>query len=215
MLWYNIIDYKRQGGFSGLAIIELCKSSEEYFSELLDSVVAKQGVVISDEVKYYLSRMLSDNINPENLLKATDDNPYAETPLAILFHESLNAGNSEQKKILRFIGDYALYVSGFFSESLNKSLVDVDYYIEIGGSAYNSLSGMFRSKDIRRLYDELYVKFAKMVELLTEISYKTGTNSCTDLLRLYERWIRTGSATLEKLLQEKGIVVDEKKLKIA
>ena len=36
------------------------------------------------------------------------------------------------------IGDVSLFTSGFFADSLRGKLVDVDYYVNIGGAAYNA-----------------------------------------------------------------------------
>jgi len=34
------------------------------------------------------------------------------------------------------LGDTALFIAGVFADSLNRKLVDVDYYVAMGGTAY-------------------------------------------------------------------------------
>jgi len=43
-------------------------------------------------------------------------------------------------RTLKEVGDTSLYVAGFFAKSLTRSLVDVDYYVGLGQSAYAQLA---------------------------------------------------------------------------
>ena len=105
---------------------------------------------------------------------------------------------------MRRVGDLSLFISGFFSDSLNRSLVDVDYYIQIGEAAYSSLA---RQDDtLGDVFDELSDKFAAFVDVLGEVSERSSLTSNTDLLRLYEKWLRTGSRRSGDLLASRGIV---------
>jgi hypothetical protein len=44
------------------------------------------------------------------------------------------------------------------------------------------------------------------VDVLSEVSERSSLSSNTDLLRLYERWLRTGSTRSGYLLAERGVV---------
>ena len=195
--------------------IDICASSEQYFKALIEGAINNQKVIFSDIVKYYIIEWLVKNISPEYLLKTNDNNPYAETPLAIVLQQSVFENNSEQRKMLRFVGDYSLYVAGFFSESLNKKIIDIDYYINIGSVAFSNLSVISITEQKQELFSEMYNKFNKLVEVLTEVSFETCATTDSDLIRLYDRWLKTGSLVLKKILMDKGIVVSEEKLKIA
>jgi hypothetical protein len=94
----------------------------------------------------------------------------------------------------------------FFSDSLNRSLVDVDYYIQLGGSAYGSLARQAPGDTFGDVFDELSEKFGDFVDVLSEVSERTSMTSNTDLLRLYEKWLRTGSRRSGDLLAARGIV---------
>jgi hypothetical protein len=110
-----------------------------------------------------------------------------------------------QRDALRRVGDLSLFISGYFSDSLNRSHVDVDYYIALGERAYGSLA---RQGDdtLADVFDELAAKFSGFVDVLGEISERTALTSNTDLLRLYERWLRTKSRRSGDLLARQGIV---------
>lgn len=195
--------------------ISICCNIKDFFNELLNNAILHQNVVLSENTKKYITELLSNNMNPENLIKKNDNNPYPETPLAILFQQATMEEASTKIKMFKFIGDYSLYIGGYFSESLNRKIIDVDYYISMGSNAYNNLSGLSASGDNKEIFAELYDKFLKVVELITEISFTTNSSTSNDLIRLYDRWLKTGNTILEQKLNERGIVTSEKTLKVA
>ena len=115
------------------------------------------------------------------------------------------AAGVEQRARLRSLGDLSLFVSGFFSDSLNRKPVDVDYYVSMGEYAYGSLS-RFEEASLASIFGELASKFCSMADVLADVSERSALTSNADLLRLYERWLRTGSRRDSQLLVEKGIV---------
>ena len=118
---------------------------------------------------------------------------------------SRSYGYFSLKAVEKQIGDLSLFISGFFLDSLNRKLVDVDYYVSIGGCAYNILSRA-ESDTFSPVFAELGEKFVGFVDVLTEVSERTSCSSNTDLLRLYEKWLKTGSRRSGQLLVERGVV---------
>ena len=108
-------------------------------------------------------------------------------------------------RLLRRLGDTSLFISGFFPDSLARrsSLVDVDYYIAMGGRAYDAVA---RHALERSLWDELADKFRLLVDLLNEVSERTMASTDAGLVRLYERWLKTGSDRLAAMLLRQGVV---------
>ncbi len=98
-----------------------------------------------------------------------------------------------------------MFISGFFSDSLKRRLADVDYYVSLGAYAYHSLS---RAEDevLGPVFAELGRNFVSFVDVLEEVSERSALFSNHDLLRLYEKWLRTGSRRDGDLLVERGIV---------
>jgi hypothetical protein len=127
------------------------------------------------------------------------------SPLAVRLARALERGGIQQRADLKEIGDVALFVSGFFSDSLNRKLVDVDYYVSIGGCAYNVLSRV-ETDTFSPVFAELGEKFVGFVDVLSEVSERTSCASNSDLLRLYEKWLKTGSRRSGQLLVERGVV---------
>lgn len=125
--------------------------------------------------------------------------------------EATDEQNVEQRTLtLQRIGDVALFVSGFFIESLAAKAVDIDYYVYMGESAYGSLSeevrGTFRGNAFGEVYKELANKFQILIDVLNEVRDSALRGSDINLLRTYEIWLKTGSPHAEKLLRDQGIV---------
>jgi hypothetical protein len=172
----------------------------EYFKELVEASMARQHVQAADLTEYYLVNLLCQYVRPNR----TDSGE----PLAIRLARALESGGSEQRARLRGVGDFSLFMSGFFSDSLAMRSVDVDYYKSMGEYAYGSLS---RSEDeaFADVFGELARKFVGFMDVLADISERTTLGSTTEVLRLYEKWLRTGSARDGQRLIERGILPNQ------
>jgi hypothetical protein len=176
------------------------ETPREYFKELVDAAIAHQHVTACQETAFYVVNLLAGFAAGAGSPAAAD-----EEPLAIVLARALADGGSRQKMELRRVGDLSLFVAGFFSDSLKRSLVDVDYYAKLGGFAYGSLSRVERDR-FATVFAELAEKFAAFVDVLTEVSERSSMTSNTDVLRLYEKWLRTGSRRDGERLASRGIV---------
>src|SRR5262245_46140968 len=93
-------------------------SLAEFFHEALSTALKNQGVTTSAMTEFYLVNLLADGAT------AT----LGDEPLALRLVQASTATPDERARCLREVGDQSLYVSGFFSDSLARSLVDVEYY---------------------------------------------------------------------------------------
>ena len=112
----------------------------------------------------------------------------------------------ERAEPLRQLGDRALFVAGFFGDSLARRAVDLDYYGDVGRLAYADLSATLAHRLARTpwplLYEELADRFLELVDVLAEVSDGTRPDRAVDLLRIHERYRLTGSRRdRERLLQ--------------
>jgi hypothetical protein len=173
----------------------------EYFRELVESALDHQRVKVGDVISFYLVNLLCGYVRLDEASPA----PLADEPLVLRLARALESGGAQQRAELRRLGDVSLFVSGFFSDSLNRGLVDVDYYVSMGEYAYASLSRQ-ESEAVAAVFAELSDRFERLVDVLTEVSEQSALTSNSDLLRLYERWLRTGSRRTGQKLAERGIV---------
>ena len=171
----------------------------EYFKELVESALARQHVQAGDLTEYYLVNLLCQYVR----LDPGADPAYGE-PLAVRLARALQTAGTEQRARLRSLGDFSLFTAGFFSDSFTRRHVDVDYYVSMGEYAYGSLS---RGEDsFQEVFAELSRKFVGFSDVLADISERTAIASNHDVLRIYEKWLRTGSQRDGQRLIEKGIV---------
>jgi hypothetical protein len=174
------------------------ESAVEYFKELVDAALAHQGIDAHELTSFYVVQLLA------GFLDRRPAGP-ADEPLGVQLAKALESGGTQQRASLKQVGDVSLFVSGFFSDSLRRKLVDVDYYASIGGMAYNALS-RFEADTFSPVFAELAEKFIVYVDVLSEVSERSSCSSNMDLLRLYERWLKTGSRRSGQLLAERGVV---------
>lgn len=180
------------------------ETAAEYFKELVESAMVRQHVQAADLTEYYLVNLLCQYVRLDNRF---DHGDHAQ-PLALRLARAFETGGFEKRMRLRSIGDFSLFMSGFFSDSFNRSAVDVDYYKSMGEYAYGSLS---RSDDeaFAEVFGELSRKFVGFMDVLADISERTNLGSTVDVLRLYEKWLRTGSARDGQRLVERGILPNQ------
>jgi hypothetical protein len=171
----------------------------EYFKELVETSLARQHVRAGDLTEYYLVNLLCQYLR-------SDPGADAEQgePLAVRLARALQTGGIEQRTRLRSLGDFSLFTAGFFSDSFKRRHIDVEYYVTMGEYAYGSLS---RAEDaFREVFAELSRKFVGYSDVLADISERTALTSNNDVLRTYEKWLRTGSQRDGQRLVERGIV---------
>jgi len=173
----------------------------EYFKELVEAALARQHVEAGDLTAYYLVNLLCQYVR----LDARSGGGLDEEPLAIQLTRALQTGGTEQRMRLRSLGDCSLFMSGFFPDSFRRRTVDVDYYVSMGEYAYGSLSR--RDEDaFAEVFGELARKFVGYMDVLADVSERTAITSGADVLRLYEKWLRTGSSRDGRKLVDSGIV---------
>ena len=182
----------------------------DYFRTSIDDVIAKQGVDLDPHAAHYVVNLLTLYSRSEELYE-DDGDSYGVKPLALMLADAADAPNVEQRsQYLQRIGDVALFISGFFIESLANKAVDVDYYIYMGENAYGSLSdevrGTFRGNAFADIYKELASNFQVLIDVLNEVRDGAREESDVDLLRTYEIWLKTGSRRAEILLRQQGVV---------
>ena len=172
------------------------ESAVEYFKNLVDEALAHQRIPANALTAFYVVQLLASFLNR----RAHDD-----APLALKLAQAADAVGFRQRSSLKEIADVSLFVSGFFADSFRRKLVDVDYYAAIGGYAYSVLSRQ-ETDTFSPVFAELAERFGAYADVLSEVSERTCRSSNADLPRLYEKWLKTGSARSGQLLVERGVV---------
>lgn len=184
-------------------------SIKEFFHDSVNQAISNQHIEVSAETVFYLVNLLTVYSRSEHLFDKTE-NGIDLKPLALIYADAVNQSNTlERARLLQRLGDTALFIAGVFTGSLNRKVVDVDYYIAMGGNAYSTVSetlrGAYNNGSVKSLFDELTEKFTEFVDVLNEVSENANLSTNSDILRLYEIWIRTGSKRAAGQLRRLGI----------
>ncbi len=183
---------------------------KDYFRTSIEEVISRQGVEVDPHATHYVVNLLTLYSRSDELYK-DDGETYGLRPLALMLSDAAVAENATERNYsLQRIGDVAMFVAGFFADSLINKPVDIDYYIHMGENAYGSLSeevrGTFRGNAFADTYRELASNFQILVDVLNEVRDEAGQGRDIDLLRTYEIWLKTGSKRAKGLLRQHGIV---------
>jgi hypothetical protein len=175
----------------------LASSVDEYFHEVVTDALSVVDLEASEPASWYLVSLLGEMTRGR----------ISDEPLGLRLAQP-GAELGERMKTLKQVGDQSLYVAGFFAESLNRSLVDVDYYVGIGQNAYAQLArSLGGQKTITEVYEELAEKFPRFVDVLMEVRKRTDF-ATPDIGKLYEMWLRTRDEWIERKLRALGVLVD-------
>ncbi|MBT8085537.1 MAG: hypothetical protein KJN72_09955 [Woeseia sp.] len=181
----------------------------DYFRESITAAIENQRVQVDEHATHYVVNLLTLFSRSEELYEDSGE-VYGLKPLAMMLLDANEAANPvERSTSLQRLGDVALFIAGFFADGLAHQLVDLDYYIRMGGTAYGSLSdeirGTTRGRALAPVYGELACKFPIVVDVLNEVRDGTRQNSDIDILRTYEVWLKTGSERAAALLKQNGV----------
>ena len=196
---------------SGLPDSELVQvtSLREFFRESVDVAMESNRLSASSDTAHYVVNLLTLFARAEAFHDPADDAP-ARKPLALMLADAVDAPSpAEREFALQRLGDVSLFIAGFFANDQQHSVVDVDYYISMGGGAYSSLSMQsdktMRARAFAEVFAELGDKFHRFVDVLNDVRDQAGSASDKDVLRLYEVWLKTGSERAARLLRRQGI----------
>jgi primosomal replication protein N len=175
----------------------------DFFHEQVEAAVVDRKAPVSSDGVVYLSTLLVERSHSEE--------PAGKTTLVELHIQAAQADRGQQVRCYKDLGDRALFVSGFFAESLRRSTVGVDYYVQMGQAAYDRLAHILSGPrrgggGLDKVFAELAESFGVCVEVLREV--REGMETPTDdigALRLYEQYLTTGSRTALRKLHALGL----------
>ena len=189
--------------------IVAAQSISHFFGEWVEDAMRSRRVDATDGAVHYLVALLADYAHP-----CGRTGEALERPLTLLFDEALRVENpAERFERLRTLGDGVLYGCGFFGDHFEARGVDTKYLHGLGTRAYAAAGSILRrplddggSGD---LFAELASNFAVFVDVVEDVADATiamGAESPRGLLRVYERWLKTGSGRLASALTARGLV---------
>ncbi len=180
----------------------------EFFRDSVHGALEKQHVSVEAQTEQYVVNVLTLFSRSEALFADTPPGAPLK-PLAFMLRDALEAPTpATRNHMLQRLGDVSLFIAGFFARGFAAKLIDIDYHIAMGGRAYGTLadaSARRGGRTLAQVFAELAQKFQPLVDALNEVSETSYTHSDRDILRLYEVWLKTGSARCHGLLRRLGV----------
>lgn len=181
------------------------KEAREFFASELQQVLEGQRISTPPEASDYLADLLVRHIQSDVFYHKTADGKLQDPLLADLYLKSMQADIEQQRFFLQRLGDLCLLLTGFFGASLSRKINGIEYYFGMGGGAYHKLAKLQKENPSQAVFTELGTKFQSFSEVIGEFGERSGMKNNQDLLRVYERWMFTGSDRLSRILKDNGI----------
>ncbi len=182
-------------------------STGDFFNEAVESAFVERRFQTFPSARSYLVKLLEYYVPAGNLFDEVDDlGRRKRSTLAETFLKAMSEESNVRAEMLKKMADRALYITGFFSDSLQRKIVDVDYYAEMGVSAYGLLAESSREDLTAKVYREYAAKFIAFSEILATISAQARIQDEANIMRLYETYAKTGSDFARERLLERGLI---------
>lgn len=175
----------------------------DYFRERLHASSEQLDPPPHEDTLWYVGSMLA-RFGDTDQLYSYEDGALTIRPLAMLYKDAHEAVTSRERcLILRQLGDLALFMGALFPENYARRGIHQDYFIGMGGGAYDYLSE--NAPQNRHIFSELAAAFARMLELIADACSRQRVFDAADVLQLYQRWHQSRDHRLERQLRALGI----------
>ena len=184
-----------------LPITETSLSS--YFSKRLTRYAKRFRPPPHEDTCWYLGSLLERFGRSEELF-AYQDGQMTLRPLALLYSDAIEANNDRERcLLLQQLGDLALFLGALFPERFTRHGILQDYFIGMGGSAYDYLAD--NAKSNRHIFAEMANTFTRMLEMVANACSHKQSLTTDEVLALYQRWLSTSDPVIENQLRALGI----------
>jgi len=184
-----------------LTITETSLSS--YFCNRLNRYAQRFRPPPHEDTCWYLGSLLERFGRSEQLFTYQDEHLMIR-PLALLYSDAVQASNARERCLmLQQLGDMALFLGALFPERFTRRGLQQDYFIGMGGSAYDYLADNARSN--RHIFAELAQTFSRMLEMVANACSHTQRMTTEGVLALYQGWLTSRDPLIASQLQALGI----------
>jgi hypothetical protein len=116
----------------------------------------------------YVADLLVEFIHVDNLFRLRDQQGRRLEHLVDMLLDLRDQGPADEREARKHIGDYTLFIVGFYPESLTRRrrAVTPEYYIAQGKEAYLIVAEMDRAKPTEALFRKLSDQFEYCVTAL-------------------------------------------------
>ncbi len=180
-----------------------------FFFQSLDELNNRSLCPVPQETIFYSSTVL-DRLALSASFFEEEDGRVREKILGTKLLEATQLTREEQRRVYQEVGDAALMLCGYFSESMNrKRILDASYYQQLGATAYSRLNGVVpRHMNIPSFFGVLASSFVPLTSLIGMLASRDRFDQDRHLL--FQKTM-SGSASDQEMLAG-GILPTEKKV---
>lgn len=163
-------------------------SLQVFFYDHLQEFNKKFLTPLPNETIYY-SSLVMDSFGESTKLFEQVDGKSKDKILGVKLLEASQLPRQKQKLIYRDIAETSLLICGYFSDSLNRKIIDIKYYEDLGKIAYLRLNSITpEAYNVPLFYSLMAQSFSEVVLLMNLMSKKYSVESDKDL-----PWLILGS----------------------
>ncbi|MCP4807239.1 MAG: hypothetical protein GY913_25690 [Proteobacteria bacterium] len=179
----------------------------DFFSTRVGEAQEANGIELSEDASRYLALLLTESGRAERLVTS------GAGTLAEMHLQAARSDRRDAMRLYRHLGDRALYMGGYFRERVQNTSMGLEYYADMGGSAYGQVATVgggwvVQDDPWRVMFLELAEQFRDCLTLLSEVAETNLAEGTDDIVALYERWLLTRSPSIERRLRELGMITE-------
>jgi hypothetical protein len=184
--------------------VEGCTDVRDFFRDHVTEALRSLEIQADQATEHYLVNLLAGFTVSDRIQEMC-------TPFVELLGRAMAVTGAERLYRMRNLGDAALFVSGFLSDSCDRRGVTQPYVYAIGARAYGEVGRAGRTAppsdgpDQSQVFVELADRFGAFARVLDEVREQTAMCTDGEILRIYERWSATRSPELFRRLNRRGV----------
>lgn len=156
---------------------------KSYFFQNLSELNQRSLCPVHQAAIFYTSEVLGKYALSESYFETSDEGRTREKILGTKLLAAASLEREEQRRVYQEVGDTALVMCGYFAESVNRKILDTNYYKQLGMSAYQGLNSVSpRHLDIPSFYGVLASSFPLVTTLIGMIASRDRFGSDHHLL---------------------------------
>lgn len=156
--------------------LSLETSLQAFFFDQLQAINKKSSPPLPNETIFY-SSLVMDRFGDAQRYFEVVDGKVRNKILGIKLLEATHLSREKQKMIYRDVAETSLLLCGYFSDSMNRKIIDIGYYQDVGITAYQKLNGLVpEAYDIPDFFKHISYQFSKVTNLMTLISAGHGAD---------------------------------------
>ena len=172
MAWPKTQAIRRLISMSDSAKLILDGNLQVFFFDHLQEFNNRSMSPLSTETIFYSSLVMDNFGNSEKFFDQVNGRAR-EKILGIKLMEASQFPREMQKTALKEIAEMSLLLCGYFYDSLNKKIIDVKYYEDVGKIAYTKLNSFCPTAyDVPSFYKKMSAHFSDVTLLMSLVSKK-------------------------------------------